>query len=123
MELDTQAGYVRYTLAEPERIDFAAIEEAAHDAGYTLTELKLELEGEVFGARCEVCADEVTMLRVSETGQQLELNGDVPHGKTIRLEASVSGWASSHARLTVLEWREVGAPGSAQPLAPLLDPQ
>ena len=108
MDLDTQAGYARYTLAQPERIDFAAIEEAAHDAGYTLTGLTLELEGEVFRARCEDCADEVSMLRVSETAQQLELNGDVPPlGATIRLKATASGWASSHARLTVLEWDEV----------------
>ena len=108
VDLDTRAGRAHYTLAEPVRIDFAAIEKAAVGAGYTLKELTLELEGDVVRAPCESCAQDATMLRVSETTQQIELVGDVPPGGAVRVKGSVAGWAGSHVRLLVSDWHPGG---------------
>ena len=99
VDLDTQAGYARYTLARPVPIDFVAIEKAASDAGYTLKELTLTLEGEVINAPCERCAGEVAMLKISETGQLIEIEGNAPSPGT-RAKGTVSGWAEGHVRIS-----------------------
>ncbi len=97
----------------PAEIDFSEIEQAVHGAGYTLKTLTLELKGHVETASCETCVGDVAMLRVVETGQLLELKGDVPAGLHVRVKASVSGWAGSHAVLAVQEWQEALASGKS----------
>jgi hypothetical protein len=90
----------------PAEIDFSEIDQAVQGAGYTLKTVTVELEGQVETASCETCVGEVAMLRVAETGQLLELTGDVPTGQDVRVKASVSGWAGTHAVLAVQEWQE-----------------
>jgi hypothetical protein len=104
VDLDTEAGYARYTLARPAQIDFAAIEDAAEGAGYTLKEMALELVGVTAQSDCKECGRPVPVLKIPETGQTLELEGDVPLGERLRIEASVQGWAEGHARLLVLHF-------------------
>jgi hypothetical protein len=107
VDLDTDAGYARYTLAQPRHIDFNVNEEAAHGAGYTLKEVTLELEGVTSQARCETCAATGPILTVPETGQTFELVGDVPDGERLRIVAMVRGWASGHAQLSLVSFRQL----------------
>ena len=102
VDLDTIEGYAHYALHHPARIDFAAIEDVAHDTGYTLRELILEIEGVTSMGDCAECGGPVPMLKVAETGQVFELEGDVPQGETLWIRASVHGWGGGHARLTLL---------------------
>ena len=90
----------------PAEIDFSEIDQAVQGAGYTLKTVTVELEGQMETASCETCAGDVAMLRVAETGQLLELRGDVPSGRKIRVVASVSGWGGTHAVLSVQQWEE-----------------
>ena len=100
VDIDTIEGYARYTIGEPRRIDFGAIEEAAHDAGYTLTGLTLTVTGRVEEFACDVCDDDVLALRLPGTGQRLEVQGDLPPpGETARVTVSVSSWAGGHPRI------------------------
>ncbi len=103
-------------MATPAQIEFAKIQEAVDGAGYTLTTLTLELEGEVISGSCATCG-EVAMLQVRGTGQLLELRGDIPMGRSLRVEASVSGWTGSHPVLTVQNWYEGGAISAGIPEA------
>ena len=103
-------------MATPSQIEFAKIQEAVDGAGYTLKTLTLELEGEVANGSCPTCG-EVAMLQVRGTGQLLELRGDIPMGRSVRVEASVSGWAGPHPVLTVQSWYEGGAISAGAPEA------
>ncbi|MCZ6598140.1 MAG: hypothetical protein O7B99_10910 [Planctomycetota bacterium] len=87
---------VSYVLGAPRVIDFAAIEEATHDAGYTLKRVEVEVEGRVDSGPDGV------FLTISETGQRLELSGETPSGGSVRVRGSVRGWASGQAVLTVM---------------------
>ena len=103
VDIDTEAETASYMLWTPRHIDFDEILEASKDAGYTLTGIKLDLEGEVIMADCLHCADTVSMLTVGETGQSFELDGEFMAGATLRITADVQGWDGHHPGLDVLE--------------------
>ena len=96
VDIDTREGTVAYALVEPQIIDFDAIEQAAYDAGYTLMELKLEIEGELESN------ERGTWLVVPATRQRFELTGSIPHSGLLRVVANVQGWAEDRVRLTVV---------------------
>ena len=103
VEIDTEEEYARYVLWNPTRIDFDAILKASKDAGYTLTAIKLDIEGEVIMADCLECASTVPMLRIAQTGQSFELGEELEVGATIRITADVRGWEGEHPVLDVLD--------------------
>lgn len=103
VDLDTEEGYARYTLRRPQTIDFAALEEAAHSAGYTTIGVELLIAGRSFTQRCDTCEEEVILLEIPETGQRFELDGQVPLAESVRIRGSAFGWGGDHARLKVLE--------------------
>ncbi len=92
VEIDTEEEYARYTLWNPTRIEFDAILKASKDAGYTLTGIKLDIAGKVIMSDCTQCASSVHMLEIEQTGQSLELEGELEVGTTIRIKADVRGW-------------------------------
>ncbi len=80
------------------------MEEAAEDASYTLKSIVLEIEGVTSETQCKRCGRSVPTLRIPETGQTFELEGDVPIGVKTKVRASVQGWDGGHARLVVLDF-------------------
>jgi len=81
IDIDTRLGYVRFTLAEPERIDFASIEKAADDAAYTLTGLTLETVSRQMRALEKaglIAMPLPTRVRVLDAVALHELTGDAP---------------------------------------------
>lgn len=102
VDIDTEEGTAGYKLLHPMRIDFRAIEKAALDAGYTLTEVVLEIVGQSFTSYCDECSADVPMLKIPQTAQTIELEGDVPDKTTLRLTGSAKGWGGTHARLVVI---------------------
>ena len=92
MELDTEEGYARFTLRAPKKVDFVAIQNAAHAAAYTIKKLEIEIAGEVTKARCDTCKKESLYLKVNSTGQLLEIEGNVQVGHRGRLRASADDW-------------------------------
>ena len=102
VDIDTEEGTAGYKLLHPMRIDFRAIENAAHDAGYTLTEVVLEIVGQSFTTYCDECSADVHVLKIPQTDQNFELEGDVPDKTTLRLTGSAKGWGGALARLVVV---------------------
>lgn len=96
VDIDTREGTVVYALIDPQVIDFKAIEQAAYDAGYTLMELRLELEGEL------ITDEEGAWLVIPTTRQRFELTGSVPHEGSLRVVANAEGWKEGRVRLTVV---------------------
>ena len=103
VDIDTEEETASYTLSIPMRIDFDAILKASKDAGYTLTGIQLDLEGEVTMADCMQCADTVPMLTIAQTGQSFELDGEFETGTRLRITADVLGWDGEHPVLDILE--------------------
>ncbi len=79
------------------------MEEAAEDASYTLKSIVLEIEGVTSETPCKQCGRSVPTLKIPETGQTFELEGDVPIGVKTKVRASVQGWDGEHARLVLLD--------------------
>jgi hypothetical protein len=100
VELNARDGYARYLLHEPQPLDFPAIEEAAHDAGYTLTKLTLVVRGRAEQPQADGSG---AFLRVGKTEQRIEFEGVVPWDVDVRVTGTVSGWKSGKARLAVSE--------------------
>ncbi len=74
-----------------------AIQEAAHDAGYTINKLDIEVTGEVVTKQCDTCNRKVQFLRVAKTGQLLEIKGDLPKGRPIKIRGSASDWGEDRS--------------------------
>ena len=103
IDIDTIASYMKFALLEPVPIEFAAIEQAAEDAAYTLSIFELQLRGHTFAMDCDTCGKEVLALRVLATGQVLELTGEVPADTDLLITASVTGWSGEHPLLEVIK--------------------
>lgn len=99
MYLDTIDSYAHYALREPQRIDFSAMERAAIDAAYDITEIRLDLSGELAQKPCAECAGEERTFLTLETGQAFEVRGvAVPEGRaTVVLLAR--DWKTAHPYL------------------------
>ena len=88
-------GYAHYALTDPQPIDFDAIEQAAEDAAYDITEIILDLEGEVIQVPCADCNGEERTFLELETGQRFEFRGEP---RTTRRQVSIQAQA--------FDWRE-----------------
>ena len=78
-------------------IDFVAIEQAAEDAAYDITEIILDLEGEVLKAPCADCNGEERTFLELESGQRFELRGEARSPKPhISIHAQVFDWREGH---------------------------
>ena len=99
--LDTVDSYAHYALQEPQHIDFADIKQAAYDAAYDITEIRLDLKGEVVRHACEPCNGATRSFLRLETGQEFELRGagSLAGGHAIR--GVVVDWETDHPRLSV----------------------
>ena len=99
--LDTVDSYAHFALQEPQPIDFGAIEQAAYDAAYDITEIRLDLKGKVITHACDSCnGAERQFLKVA-TGQEFELRGagDLFGQQAVR--GVVVDWNGSHPRLSL----------------------
>lgn len=99
--LDTVDSYAHYALQEPQTIDFSAIEKAAYDAAYDITEIRLDLEGEVVEHACADCNGANRQFLKLSTGQELELRGAGATGGRTSIRAVVVDWDGAHPRLSV----------------------
>lgn len=84
--------YARYTLRSPKKIDFMAIQKAVHGAGYTIKDLEMEVSGVAQRKACPTCRKQSLFLRVEKTGQLIEIDGDVPLRRHLRIRAAGSEW-------------------------------
>lgn len=106
IDIDTEEGYVKFGFTEPKTLDFTAVNKAADDAAYTLKILELRVRGRTLTTACTSCAGDTLALRIPQTGQVLELIGDVPLDRDVLLHASVTGWLGDHPQLEVLGFEE-----------------
>jgi hypothetical protein len=83
-------------LHDVQPIDFVAIEQAAEDAAYDITEIILDLEGEVLQAPCADCNGEERTFLELESGQRFELRGEPRSPGVISLHAQVFDWREGH---------------------------
>lgn len=88
-------------MRDPQPIDFAAIERAAFDAAYVITEIRLDLAGDVISHACAQCAGAERQFLRLETGQEFELRGAGSASGPQSIRAVVVGWDSDHPRLSV----------------------
>lgn len=99
--LDTVDSYAHYALQEPQSIDFSAIERAAYDAAYDITEIRLDLRGEVVEHACASCNGAERQFLKLSTGQEFELRGSTTGSGQQTIRAVVVDWAGEHPRLSV----------------------
>ncbi|MGB0951765.1 MAG: hypothetical protein ACPG31_00940 [Planctomycetota bacterium] len=99
--LDTVDSYAHYALQDPQSIDFADIEKAAYDAAYDITEIRLDLKGEVVEHACDSCNGAQRQFLRMSTGQEFELRGSTTGVGTQSIRAVVVDWAGEHPRLSV----------------------
>ena len=99
MYLDTVDSYAHYALREPQPISFDAMERAAFDAAYEITEIRLDLSGDLSQKSCADCQGKQRTFLTLETGQSLEVRGtDVSNGRaTVVLHAR--DWKTPHPYL------------------------
>ena len=109
VRIDTLEGYAGYSLAEPQRIDFPAVERAAFGAGYTLMGVEIQIAGRIVSGPGEQGEAQILLLEVDGTGQRFELEGDVPAGAHVRVRARASSWKAQQVRLEVLDYVDLGA--------------
>jgi len=88
-------------LRNPQPIDFDAMERAAFDAAYVITEIRLDLSGEVVTHDCPQCSGAERQFLRLETGQELELRGARTEAGMQDIRGVVVGWDSEHPRLSV----------------------
>ena len=99
VDIDTIVGYCRYSYERPVLIEYEDIEEAVADASYTLTKITLLLRGDVVRQACEICAEEVSVLVIPETGQRFELVEDASPEESVLLQGCATDWLGDHPRL------------------------
>jgi hypothetical protein len=92
IDLDTLTGWAQFTLDEPERITFDALEETAWAASYTIKEVRLDITGRVVAGRCATCEADVMHVKVDGTGQLLEVTGEVQEGEHLRFVMRTESW-------------------------------
>ena len=76
----------------PKKIDFTALQTAAHGAGYTIKKMEIETSGTVTKAPGTTSKKEVLFLKVDKTGQLLEIEGGVEAGRHVRIRGSTTEW-------------------------------
>ena len=74
------------------KVDFDAIQNAAHAAAYSIKRLEIELDGEVTTARCNTCEKDSMFFKIGATGQLVEIEGKVEPGAKGRLSATAVGF-------------------------------
>lgn len=99
--LDTVDSYAHYALQKPQSIDFSAIERAAYDAAYEITEIRIDLEGEIIEHACDQCNGAQRQFLKLSTGQEFELRGAGAGAGMQSVRAVVVDWAGEHPRLSV----------------------
>lgn len=99
--LDTVDSYAHYALREPQPIDFYAIQRAAIDAAYEITEIRLDLSGEIVEHACADCNGANRQFIRLSTGQELELRGAGSLGGRQSIRAVAVDWEGAHPRLSV----------------------
>ena len=101
VELDVEKQSAQLTLPSV-RVDVAGIAKAAEEAGYTVTQMKIEISGLVEEAECAACAQRRRFLRAAST--HLELRGpEVPEaGRPARIRGRVQEWTTSHPFVRVM---------------------
>jgi len=77
------------------------MERAAFDAAYVITEIRLDLSGEVVTHACEQCNGAERQFLRLETGQELELRGAGTAAGMQDIRGVVISWDSEHPRLSV----------------------
>jgi len=95
MKLDTRKELARFSLRKAKKIDLEAIGYAVYSSGYTLKQAEVEVPGVVVRKPCVDCKRESKFLRVEETGQLLEIEGDVPVGKRGRFKLLAPKWPAA----------------------------
>lgn len=99
--LDTVDSYAHYALQDPQPIDFGAIQRAAKDAAYDITEIRLDLKGEIVEHACASCNGAMRQFLKLSTGQELELRGAGSATGQQSIRGVVADWESAHPRLSV----------------------
>lgn len=99
MYLDTVDSYAHYALREPQRIDFSAMERAAAGAAYDITEIRLDLSGDLTQKPCAECAGEQRTFLTLETGQAFEVRGVGGRNGHATVVLHARDWRTSHPYL------------------------
>jgi hypothetical protein len=101
--MDTRAGYVKFALLDPQKIDLLKLSKVVEGAGYTPKSLHLELKGDIAESKTEKGQHELKL----PTGQTFLIDG-TPTPKTgVVVKGEVQGWNTWLPKLKNLE--EVGS--------------
>jgi len=102
-DIDATQGYASFAFANPVDINWEAIADTADSAGYKVNAYQFIVEGTVTTAHCDLCEEDVPVIRLPDTGQEFELAGELPALGRVRLKALASGWTEGHLTLDVTE--------------------
>lgn len=95
VDIDTRASLCAFAFADPTRIDFDAIESAAADANYTLTDIHMTADGKVTSGFCKECGEDKSFFVLPSTEQRFELASQQAEGP-FALQATVQNWNTGH---------------------------
>ena len=93
IDLDTEAGWVRFALFDPEPIDFGRIADVLESANYELHTIEVEMDGTANGR----------LFVLDRSGQQLALARELPAARG-RLRARIEVTAGGDTTIRVLSF-------------------
>ena len=86
VDMDTEAGWVKFTLSAPQQLDFARLADVMDSASYKLTGMAVECSGRV----------------LSESGQSYFVVDQ--SSQRFAVDAASAGIPAGAVRMTVVEW-------------------
>ena len=97
VDMDTEAGWVRFSLQDPVQLDLLAVADVLESASYELLTIQIELSGEVVedsGKR---------WLVVDQTGQRIPIDAKSATADARVVRAVVVGWKTNSPRLSLTQ--------------------
>ena len=96
-DIDTEQGWVRFSLHEPAIVDFKQVADILQSASYELRTIEITLEGEVLNEPGG------TWLVVGKTGQRFPVDANPTSPEARKIRALVLGWDTDSPRLRLAE--------------------
>jgi len=94
VDLDSEAGWVRFSLPEPVAVDFGQVADVLDSASYELHGIEIELTGTVVEESGSL------WLVVDQTEQRLLLDARPPATVTRKIRSTVLDWQTDSPRLS-----------------------